>query len=143
MSKRKKTRHHSRWRIDQDYRHKLSAADRRWLDKFNDEYYRAEFDETPLHPAEKRSEIYDAQNAAQRDLVTASPVDVRESLGQKVSDRPSIRVRFYDPADYPFARPPLRRGRLEDLLNDASEPARPFGATVVDLKDFRVLRLSS
>jgi hypothetical protein len=113
VSTRKKTRHHSRWRNDCDYRHKLRPLERAWLDTFIDEYYRAEFGETPLHDEDQRREIYDAQNAAQRDIVTASSADVREALGTSVSDRPSLRVRFYEPGDYPFARPPLRPDRLE------------------------------
>lgn len=121
MNTRKKTRHHSRWRIDQDYRHKLSPAERLWLDQFTDEYYRAEFSEAPLHADDLRHEIYDAQNAAQRDLVTASSADVRTALEREVSDRPSLRVRFYDPGDYPFARPPLAASRFEDVLFEAIE----------------------
>lgn len=138
----KRTRHHSRWRIDQDYRQKLSPEECLWLDKFNDEYYRAEFTETPLHPKEKRGEIYDAQNAAQRDLVTASSADVREALGTSVSDRPSLRVRFYDPGDYPFARVPMRQARLEQLLTELVETPEVPAHEVPRPSNFRLLKLS-
>ncbi len=43
--KRKYTRRHLNWRLDYDYWHKLSDAEKEWLDKFNDEYYRNTFDE--------------------------------------------------------------------------------------------------
>lgn len=35
---------------DQDYFRKLSNADREWLYKFNNEYYRGEFGDKPIHP---------------------------------------------------------------------------------------------
>lgn len=107
MAAKRKTRFYARWRIDQDYLRRLSPQDRAWIERFNDEYYRAEFGEDPLHPpGEKRREIYDAQNVAARDLVTASSVDVSEAITTTVAERASLRARFYTPGDYRMFTPP-------------------------------------
>jgi hypothetical protein len=109
------TRHHSRWRIDQDYRHKLSDDDRAWLDRFNGEYYRAEFDGAPLHGDGQRREIYSAQNAAARDVVTV-PGEVVLDQVRRIEQvtRPNIRPRYYAPSDYAMFR--RAQGVSEDQL---------------------------
>lgn len=121
----KKTRFHSRWRVDQDYVQKLSPAERAWLDRFNDEYYRAEFAEKPLHPEVRRGEIFSAQNAAERDLVTAPTTKVTAATTSPVT-RPCLRVRFYQAEDYRMLSKPLDQKALEDdlvaLMEDASKP---------------------
>lgn len=118
--KKKATRFHSRWRVDQDYLQKLGPADRDWIEKFNDEYYRAEFTGDALHPAGGlRRDIFAAQNSAARDLVTAATTEVVRAITTKVSDRPSLRVRFYVAEDFRMLAKPLKAPQLEDELLDA------------------------
>jgi hypothetical protein len=118
--KKKATRFHSRWRVDQDYLQKLGPAERDWIEKFNDEYYRAEFKGEPLHPAGPlRRQIFRAQNAAAVDLVTAATTEVTKAMTTKVSDRPSLRVRFYVAEDYRMLAKPLKAAQLEDELLEA------------------------
>jgi hypothetical protein len=76
--KRKKTRQHNRGRCDssKDYGHKLSPADRAWLERFEDEYYRLQFDRDEskqLHNLEQRRQIYRADHAARRDVLGHEP----------------------------------------------------------------------
>jgi hypothetical protein len=75
--KRKKVRHHLRWRCDssKDYGHKLTADERNWLERFEDEYYRANFshDEHQLHNEEQKRQVHSDHNSAWRDLVTQKP----------------------------------------------------------------------
>ncbi len=124
---RRKTRFHARWRTDADYRRRLTAKDRAWLKKFEDEFYRAEFGEEPIHTSSAhREEIYDRQNAGARDLVTASSDDVAEALG-RTFDRPSLQVRHYQPGDYQmFGRSAApAAGELEGVLLEAVSPGAP------------------
>lgn len=110
---RKKTRFHSRWRLDQDYLAKLSPDERAWLEQFNAEYYRGEFEGEPLHPrGEARREIYRRFNAAARDLVTASSDQIAEATAP-ATPRACFGPRFYGPADYRFS---AAGGSPEDAL---------------------------
>ncbi len=118
---RKRTRFHSLWRIDQDYAHRLSPKDRAWLAQFNDEYYRADLGEGALHPpGEVRREVYRAQNAAERDLVTATSDEVQAALTP--CRQPSARGRYYTPDDYRmFGPPPVRfEEELAELLDQVA-----------------------
>lgn len=99
-----RTRRHSHWRLDQDYLDRLSLADRQWVEKFNAEYYRAEFSDKPLHSPRQRREIWRAQYAADCDILTAAPETVKAST-DKIHGvrRRDIRLasRYYSPDDYP------------------------------------------
>lgn len=46
---RKKSRKHVAWMVDYDYLDKLTDEEFAWLEKFTDEYYRAEFSNDPIH----------------------------------------------------------------------------------------------
>lgn len=116
---RKRTRFYNQWRRDQDYRERLSPEEKAWLDKFDDEYYRADFGEDPLHGTpELRNDVYARQNAAARDVVTATGDQVLESLAKiGAVERPSLRPRFYSPTDYQMFAPnqPLDPSLVEKL----------------------------
>lgn len=116
----KRTRNHSRWRDDQDYAHRLPEAERAWLAKFRDEYYRYEFGEAPLHAAgtDARSELYRAQDAAARDILTVSEAAVAEAHARPVAARACLRVRFYAPDDYAGELARLTPSALEDAIID-------------------------
>jgi hypothetical protein len=60
------------WRVDQDYADRLGPEDRQWLAAFNDNFYGADFRDTPLETwsTDARREVYRAKNAANRDLMT-------------------------------------------------------------------------
>lgn len=135
---RKKTRWHSRWRADSDYKKKLPKAARAWLEKFESEYYRAEFKEEPLHGLSARREIFAAQNAAARDVVTAPPDELARAAERRTV-APNHRDRHYQPGDYAMfggggeidqveridAR--ARAERLSELAEIAQENARACG----------------
>jgi hypothetical protein len=59
------------WMVDQDYSHKLSAEEKAWLSRFNQEYYDnsrlSEVDSLHNTPELKKS-CYNATNARNRDL---------------------------------------------------------------------------
>lgn len=97
----KYTHFYNLWRDDCDYQGSLPDPERAWLEKFRAEYYRAEFDENPLHDENGRRDVYQAHNAAARDLVTKPGDDVLESL-EKIAnvERPCLSIRFYDLGDY-------------------------------------------
>lgn len=120
--KSKRTRFHARWRIDQDYLAKLAPEDRAWVEKFNDEYYRADFKGEPLHPpGELRRDVYAAQNAAARDIVTAAKDEVIKAVTSKVANRPSLRVRFCMAEDYQMLAKPKEASAIEDDLLQSLE----------------------
>lgn len=122
---RKATRHHSHWRIDCDYRRKLGAADRAYLEQFEDEFYRASFPETPLHGAVARGTVYAAQNAAARDIVTVSAAELA-ALAERGALPPAHAVRTYVEGDYAMLHEGggERAARdLEDALIDAIDRA--------------------
>ena len=53
--------------VDYDYLDKLSEEEKKWLDKFSSEYYGANLKNKNLS-AEERKQIFDANNARNRDL---------------------------------------------------------------------------
>lgn len=61
--------------IDQDYLITLSAKDRAWLRKFNEEYYLNLFKDKPLHKKKQlRKEINDSSNSRRRCLLPSELV---------------------------------------------------------------------
>ena len=57
--------------VDYDYLHQLDIETLEWLSKFSDEYYGARFTGTEhIHPAEYRKDIYNANNARGRDILS-------------------------------------------------------------------------
>lgn len=85
-----------KWRVDQDYEHKLSDEEKEWLRKFNSEFYNAFFSgDKDLHP--DRKECYRAKNAARRDVVTAHGDQVAE---QQRPAQPSSTRSNYSAKDY-------------------------------------------
>ena len=60
-----------RWKIDQDYIHKLSTEEKEWLAKFNREWVGNEFNaDTGLHKTQKQKlENYGNQDAIRRDIM--------------------------------------------------------------------------
>lgn len=118
MAPRKKTRSYSRYKLDEDYLSKLSTADRAWLEKFNDEYYRGDFGADPLHPrGEARREIYRRHNEARRDVLTRRAADILESAARVVAPRPSLLPRYYSPADYAADPGPAREDALIEWID--------------------------
>lgn len=73
-----------RWAVDNvgpgGYAHKLSPAERRWLERFNREYYDADFKAgRPLHRTkELRRSCYGLQNAAHRDVYSRGLVEIED-----------------------------------------------------------------
>lgn len=106
--KKRACRFYNQWRMESlhTYGAQLSAAEREWLDKFEREYYCGEWHE--LHSEEYRKELYQQNNAAARDIVTASSRDVEKQL-KLVDDflnrakDPEKVTRYYHPNDYPDA----------------------------------------
>lgn len=70
-----------RWAVDIDYSHRLPSAAREWLEKFNREFYDADFRGVePLHASnELRRSCYSAQNAAYRDVMSRGAVRLEGS----------------------------------------------------------------
>lgn len=130
MGRLKKTRFHSRWKIDHDYVDRLNEHARAWLEKFDDEFYRAEFSSHPLHRPEHIREIYDAQNAAARDLVTANPDVIAARLRKNRGKlRPSHAGRYYQMEDYAMFRDaPPAAADVETEVNQETE-------AITDTKD--------
>jgi hypothetical protein len=103
--KKRKVRHYNAWRMESSfsYGHTLPSEARRWLFMFEGEYYCGE--DHGIHPADLKTELYRAQNAANRDLMTASIHKVREQV-QKIeqsiskSKHPEEVSRWYHPSDY-------------------------------------------
>lgn len=125
MARRKKTRWHSRWRADCDYVASLSDHDRAWLEKFHDEYYRCDFGDAPLHPpGELRRDVYRAQNAAERDVVTAPAGEVTAAITTAAAPRPSVRSRYYTPDDYRMFAAPRAAGAAHDDLAELVDSDR-------------------
>lgn len=68
------------WAVDQDYAHKLSAADRAWLDRFNREYHAGDLRAGdpksvhaslgPLFEYAMRKDCYARNNKQNRDLLS-------------------------------------------------------------------------
>jgi len=62
---------------EEDYIKKLSKADKQWLDKFNNEYYRGIFTNHPLHTTLKQKrECYTRNNKAQVDALTSNRTEL-------------------------------------------------------------------
>lgn len=136
MTTKRRTRFHSNWRVDQDYRKKLSPEELAWLEKFNDEYYRAQFDEEPLHsadavvmvakqfedvPGSYKEERFQAQNAAWRDVVTQTSKEVFEATTKAA--KASTRGRYNSPDDYkPSTSKDVETALVEAI--DAAERAK-------------------
>jgi hypothetical protein len=61
--------------LDYDYIGQLSTEEKKWFDKFNEEYYRAYFNKKTnkhVHKKAQRKEVYSANNARNRDLYAQS-----------------------------------------------------------------------
>lgn len=100
-----RTRHYLRWRLDQDYRARLSPEDRAYLERFDAEYYRAEFKGDQLHATpELRLDCYRRLNAAKVDAVTQGD-DTLEAALRPVRRIQGQRRRYYDPTDYDLKDP--------------------------------------
>lgn len=92
---RKATCKHKRPFFDYDYIDNLSASDKLWLHKFNEEYYNNHFlnDETDLHSSQdQKRECYSTNNARDRDLYAI----IGDSLNQTREAAKSEYV-TYDP----------------------------------------------
>lgn len=97
----KRTRVHRSWAVDYDYEHKLNAEHLEFLEKFTGEFYRNEFEGKPLHNTDFLiSEVFSAENAANRDIFTAPPKTVTQHRAAIPDHRPSIKCRFYFESDY-------------------------------------------
>jgi hypothetical protein len=63
---------HKQWAVDQDYIMSLSAEEKQWLSKFNEEFYKNKVTKgstTDLHSTDTlRKDCYARENAANRDL---------------------------------------------------------------------------
>lgn len=90
-----------KWQVDQDYAHTLDDANKDWLSKFNQEYYKCHFEggEESLHSTpELRKSCYSADNASRRcilglkdaigsiDRIEVSNDGVEVSVLDKVAD---------------------------------------------------------
>jgi hypothetical protein len=96
----KKTRARLKWALDYDYLGKLSPEQKAWMEKFNDEYYRSEFSDEPLHNEAQRLSISRANNANERDIFVIHPSKVSQLRDSIPNHRPSIKCRFYFESDY-------------------------------------------
>lgn len=74
-----------RWKVDQDYVHKLSAEEKAWLAQFNDEFAGADFrkDKSGEWPTEERRKAYRAKNAAGRDIMNTGLVDFEKPIPEQ------------------------------------------------------------
>lgn len=92
----RKLRRHIAWRVDADYRQKLSAEELSWLDQFEREYYDGHFKagEESIHPPCLRTDCYRRAYAARSDVPTASSPTSCEPTAAAQHDR------YYDPADF-------------------------------------------
>jgi hypothetical protein len=99
MSKRKKVAA-IEWRMDQDYWHKLSPEEKKWLATFNANYYKADFTKNenvlPEDKAAKKA-AYTAKNVARRDLVTKTAEQVE---AVRKPTRARSKGNPYGPGDY-------------------------------------------
>jgi hypothetical protein len=110
----KRTRHHTRSFIDQDYLSKLSTEERAWLERFNDAYYRADFGDEPHKvQAAFRRDSYGRQNARARELLTAPPRAVAEQLARIAAAPRCAAPRYYRLEDYAMF---AESTRTEDAL---------------------------
>lgn len=123
-STRTRTRFHSAWRVDSDYKKKLGTearkdlgglSEREWMEKFEAEFYRCEFGKEPLHDEQARSDLYTQQNTAWADVVTQTSDVVAEHLAKPLKNPTSRRHTYYSPDDY------MDRsvGNAEDALIEA------------------------
>lgn len=90
---RRRLRRHIAWRVDADYRAKLSADDLVWLDQFEREYYEGDFRGSPVHPPEMRRDCYRRGYSARVDAATAPELPTKRA-GQRQARR------YYDPSDW-------------------------------------------
>lgn len=113
----KKTRYHSQWRVDQDYKDKLTQEDLEWLEKFNDEYYRSDFSDEPVHDLKAEAE-YEVRfgdkikgtckqkleyenNVRYRDIVTQYPKKILKVLEQHQNYTHRYqKEQVYSPSEY-------------------------------------------
>lgn len=136
----KKTRAHRKWALDYDYLHKLSDEEREWLEKFNDEYYRNEFSDEPLHQeGDERRLLYEENNAANRCIMNADPKKVLAHRNAIPAHRPSIKSRFYFEKDYC-----LNSNSPEDLIVELIDENQKAISNVINLADYlRIFRRAS
>lgn len=96
----KKTRNHKKWRVDYDYKGKLSKEDKSWLDKFTDEYYRCEFKDEPIHNEEQKKDLISNETVARRDLLTKHPEQISKNKPTNTDRKYVSAIRFYTEEDY-------------------------------------------
>lgn len=115
MTKKKRNRKSQNWRIECDYKKKLTPEEKAWLDKFQDEYQRNTFTDNPLHNEQQRKELYQSYNTAWADIVTQTNDEVRSRFKKSLTNFKQLSQRVYTPDDY------VQRdaSSLEDALIDA------------------------
>lgn len=98
----KKTHYCQQWKVDSDYKKKLSKEERDFLNQFEDEYYRQSFDpnKEQLHSKEQKKELCNNYNKSFNDVVTKSGDQVGAHLSKEVSK--THKPRYYQPSDYNF-----------------------------------------
>ena len=100
-----------RWAVDNlDYARTLPAEERAWLERFNREFYDADFrGAEPLHASDElRKSCYSAQNSAYRDVMSRGAVQLQEDewLERKVNSTVNVWVRGC-PSDHEETRSQL------------------------------------
>ena len=104
---------------DYDYLKKLSDSDKEWLGQFTKEYYRSDLKDPALHKAEKKRELFSANDARRRDIFCKNNrTKLPSYLADDTADADSL-SRFAEALRNPMSGVSPGAFDIEDALIDA------------------------